>query len=229
MKYQFDVTLRIPVIVDPEARETAEEKLERVAETMLVGSPLAEECPNINYDESKPLSKRTYIITCKFKASIASNDIENASDNVPRRVWELVAGSPLAEKMFDIGYELSDEQPGLDELLEWIDDDQPFCIQADADRYHVECATEIYGSIHMSKALQLSDKYSEEYIISTIDKGEKSLYARYPKDGEGNLLHVIYGREWEHDVREAFAHKEEIPASCGACLGSLYDAPKEKI
>lgn len=229
MHYQFDVTLRIPVIVDPEEQETAEEKLERITETMLVGSPLAEECPNIDYDASKPTSGRmTYIITCKFKLDIVSNDIKNASSNIAHSVWQLVAGSLLAEKMFDINCELSDEQPGLEELLCWVDDNWPFCVQADADRYHLECAEEVYGRSNIATAISLSNKYSEETILGTLGE-HNGLYERYPLDSDGNLLHIIYGRDWAHDVREAFAHQEEIPASCGACLGSLYDAPKGAI
>lgn len=88
----------------------------------------------------------------------------------------------------------------FDDLLNWFDDDQPFALIGDADRYHPWCAKTVYGR-----------------------RAQKVLLGLAAEDNSGNPLTVQYGSEWVEEVRNAAAHGEFISSSCGVCLKHLYD------
>jgi|SRR5579859_7887535 len=155
------------------------------------------------------------------KLEIEADSMEQAEELLGNQLEELFNAAPY-NTFPDVELELSDDQDGLDELLNAIDEDQPFYISADASVYHIECAKVAYGEKAVEKAILMSSKYSDETIVS-----RPTLFERYPKDREGNLLHVVYGRDHIRDVRNAWENQEEVFCSC-VCLNSVYDDPKEE-
>lgn len=197
MNYQFNIILTTSGDMSATSTVEAEYQADLLMDALITGSRLEEECPEIT-DSEKHSNGRDfqYTIVYRFKIHVDAVSIGEAEKNVHKGVYDLLQGSLLVRREFVLSHALSDEQPGLDELLEWIDDDQPFAVQEPGERYHYDCAVTIFGQVAV--------------------------------DREENELTVIYGREWEHEVREAFAHTEEIYSSCGHCRGSLYDAPKKE-
>lgn len=221
MKYQFDVELQVRSNDCFNSEEEADAAGEKIGEQLLAGSLLAKEYPDWDFEVLPQTSSYQLRITFTFKLLFDALSLEEAKGEIDWKIHEMLAGSRLAESYRQEEPVLSDEQPGLDELLSWIDEDEPFCIVADANQWHLDCARVAYGEQAIRAAIKMSERYGEETILST-----EKLYERYPQDSEGNLLHVVYGREWIQDVRNAWANAEEIPASC-ACLNSLYDEPRK--
>lgn len=222
MNYQFDVEIQALSEQSFPTVDEADAVGEAIGYHLLAGSLLEKEYPEWDFEIDNDV-RHDYRLrfTFSFKILFESRSLEEAKGEVDGKVQEMVAGSALAAGYIQKEPTLSDEQPGLDELLSWIDENEPFCIQADANRWHIDCARIAYGEHVIDTAIAMSGNYSDYDSIRTPD-----LYERYPQDQEGNLIHVVYGHEWIRDVRNAFCHEEEIPASC-ACLNSLYDEPRE--
>lgn len=58
-------------------------------------------------------------------------------------------------------------------------------ITADNGYYHVECAERIYGKASITQAILMASRF-DEFTVTHSD----ALSAQWPKDQEGNLIHV---------------------------------------
>lgn len=84
-------------------------------------------------------------------------------------------------------------------------------VQADADRYHLKCAYELYGRERIETARMLQSLFSAEEIV-----------ARHmnvaPLDNEGNPIWVFFQEQWQEEKAQARLHGEPVYDSCGHCL-----------
>lgn len=223
MEYQFDVSLHVPSLVTAASQEEAEDKADQIVETLIAGSDLVNAYPDVDYTGNGNAQPYTLGVAYRFQMQVEATSMEEAKNAVQDRVKELIRGSQLAHRKKAVAYQFSDEQPGLDALLGWIDEDQPFAIAADAALWHIACAKAQYGEDAVDRAIEMSERYSEERIIAS-----PRLFKQYPKDREGNLLHIIWGRDHIQEVRNAWVNQEEVYASC-ECLNLLYDEPREAV
>jgi len=200
MEYQFDVRLQIVPDDRFETEGQAEKQADTVIDEVMYGSKLREnDYPDISYLVVNIGKRYALLLTIDFKIQVEAGSIQEAKNTIDTNVDELIIGSRLV----NCGHRtvrLSDEQPGLDDLLTWIDPDFPFAVQEPGERYHYSCGIDMFGQ-------------------KRVDRAE---------NGKEDELIVIYGREWESEVRNAWVHAEEIVAYCGYCRGSLYDEPKKE-
>lgn len=86
-------------------------------------------------------------------------------------------------------------------------------VQADADRYHLKCAYELYGRERIETARMLQSLFSAEEIV-----------ARHmnvaPLDNEGNPIWVIFQEQWQKEKEEVLRqwYGDTVPNTCGHCL-----------
>lgn len=248
MKYQFDIKLVTEVETPWATPEEAYDFMDEYCEKVLTGCLLEKEYPDVDYGEERKSSSYAWIFNLEisFKIEVEDNGvggdrIEVAKGNIEKEIRRLIAGCELAplpltviEKDEDedpIGqpgsmittYRLSDRQPGIEEIISWIDDNQPIAIVADADFWHIKCAEAKYGEENIDLAIEMSEKYSEYRIVDN-----KKLFEKYPKDSNGNLLHVVLGRDYIQEINNGIVHGEDNLSSCGACLNYIHDDPREE-
>lgn len=84
-------------------------------------------------------------------------------------------------------------------------------VQADANRYHIECAYSIYGSMTVGVALNLH-KRNPDYR-EVVQKPFQ--VACWPKDKEGNIIGFITASQ----LREGIVSYN----TCGKCLHPLVE------
>lgn len=247
MKYQFDIWLTAEVPTIYREAEEAEAYMDNLCDEAIKGSLLEKEYPDCDYMlvSLGLFGERTYSLLYKFKievedSGIGGDRIEVAEENIEGEIRKLVQGCWLyREEIFvkkvakdekislpqilTAAYRLSDEQPGIEEIISWIDEDQPIAIVSDANYWHIRCAETKYGEENVDLAIEMSEKYSEYRIIEN-----KKLFEKYPKDSDGNLLHVVLGREYIQEINNGLAHGEDNLSSCGACRGYIHDDPREE-
>jgi hypothetical protein len=200
MEYQFEFVLRtdLPLF---EMEEEIEKRADEIIDGFIATCKLQKEYPDADYTLSdRKLLLTTMHIHYGFKYDIEASSIEQAEKNIPETIKSLLEGSELAQQKYTIESHLSDEQPGLEDILENVDSYLPFVIQVENELYHPACAEEIYGEIRMRKA-------------------------EHHRDDE---ITAVYGWDWKNQVRNAFANKEELYFLCSHCDGSLYDNPKHE-
>lgn len=165
----------------------------------------------------------TFKVTIELEMDIHASNKTEADDKLEAEVSALLDQSgDLKRRMEDWDYEqqADTERDDFEAMLDWVDDDEPFAVVADAGRYHLECARAVYGDAAIDKAIELSEQYSEETIIAT-----KALFDAYPKDQDGNLLHIVMGHQWKEEATQRFDHDEYTGESCDACLFLLTEGP----
>lgn len=110
------------------------------------------------------------------------------------------------------------------------------CIQADASRFHYDCAKRVYGEkeietvwahkINVARLCRWMDIVFDPQAtqengrpFTQLDrKSARQHYDSFTRDREGNVITAIYRDEWVRMKMECAAHEEEMMDSCGHCL-----------
>lgn len=193
MQYRFEVMLTSSVTVGAESLNQAEMLMDGLVERLIVGSELAKEYPDSSYtlkkEETDKYPFNNYLFDLEYKdikVDVEANSFDEAEFKVPDTVMALVQGSKLkAQHKIHCTAHLSEDQPGLDDLLSWIDEERPFAIAADASMYHIECAKVQYGEEAIELAISMSEKYSEE---KSFPRQNFSISTRRMKKGISFML-----------------------------------------
>jgi hypothetical protein len=230
MNYQFDTKIRTEITVSIADLEQAEQRMNDICGEVIEGSKIDEEAFYIDYEHKHEtvFGEHVFEMYCEGKMmvpddGIGGDRIEVAKENIEKTVQGMVAGSKLANMRYTFTATFSDVQPEIEDIIIWIDDDAPIAVVADANFWHIKCAEANYGEKAVELAIDMSEKYSENRIISN-----PKLFEKYPKDSDGNLLHVALGREYVHEVLNGVARQEDMLQSCGACRGYIHDDPREE-
>jgi hypothetical protein len=144
----------------------------------------------------------TYGFNCDLENTQISNLMDHHGDIAPDlhdAITALFIGSKLERRELEIEAKLSEQQNGLEALLDGMYDDYScFCIQSDGALYHEKCARSTFGDKEISVAIKDGD--NAQGISSTSC------------------------HNFAEEYSNAFFHCEENYSTC-ECGNSLFDSP----
>jgi hypothetical protein len=223
MKYRFKIKASGAGAIYAQSLNVAEHVASSMAEEFIYGCKVETEYPD-NFDadytvdfiegptkvtaengDTFKMSKYSVLLTYTFdwdfeatQMSVLVDHDGTINDELEEMAQALFVGSKFAQKEIKIDYTFSGEQPGLEDLMMWVDNDLPFCIQSDGCLYHIPCAYIMLNS---------------EEVDAAIEHGD-----------DANGVSCTRGLEFTQAYEGAFFQLEENHATC-ECGNSLFDEP----